>query len=1308
MADLKDCVASLSTGGTGGAFGEATSVPITVTKIEILEAPCERLQKSLLQVDITLENRETAKETTAKLRLPLPNSCRVVQLDLETKDGVFVPATAVPKKKTKEIVYKEKEAGRSVGAGTQVGGSNVFEMELFPILPKVPTRCRVKVLATMSSVGEGGAASLEKDLKARLSPLLLAESNIESGFVYSRCASSSTTAATSAPNPTEPACVVMDCFGAKHFAIRVPPRMSSQTEMAAASSPGATPAAVSGTTSQDQPAVVSVFWDTSGSREDGAEKRLVELEKVLRKLKPTKSFLGFTLHTFDMEMKEHKAATNSAYHGVDSLLAVLRSLKYDGGTDVSKLPIHLAKVMARLSHDENDAATVVTRTALVFTDGLDVFGRTPDFAKYPLDGETTVHVIADESAQQNATVLRALTLANAARPGRLVKICIESTTTTAKQNTTQSAGAQSQMLERILQEGVSGIRAPQEARLHRITSNQSDEAFQLEYDDGFRCFPDHRLAFHDIPLEHEDVIIAGIVGDEVTEATVEVRGRDGALETFTLQFTKEPASTASSFFTGAFSFGKDLLGYLYAETQYQCIQKDALRSGLNLSKIQEELAVRYCFCSPEASLLLLHTEAQFRENDVPPPLSHPIRAEWEERQASGKNSPKNKNKPPKSIFEADSDTSDSEDDKVSSKNELGTLKRVEVYEKTVGALVTRLHDFIGGEMAERTRVKRKGQRKNTRGRGGKKGGGKGGGGDGLFLMSASAPAPRMMRMAAAAPQGAMRGFAPDAREVVEDEEEDAMEFGLEGCEAPMMMMESVNSVMTDALPASAALLGGGAPPAPAAPATWGGRSRGVPAGLKSAGAAEQEGATAPGVSAAGPAVTASTDPELYEAQLRSVLPEIQKQTQPTDVQEELPMQATAVYFQLKEVNKRSPSFFLSCARQLRDRGFIQDGIRVASNCLELSLEEPQLLRTVAYYLLSVNSEAGNNLAITIFDHVAEICPVEPQSFLDMALARLRLLFIFRDGKKKSLDDEINAGSNLALSQALRVVTHNWAGRFTEVEWPALILMQFIREEVQLRDTNLTPTLYPPLFMEKCKPPLNDFQLLFPTPEKWKECNLCVWLAWDTDKTDLDLHVIEPTGEEVYYGNRESAMGGYLSRDFTQGYGPEVYLLKNPGYKPPADDLSQIAPKVYRSVSEEIEARVREGTTGNQGRSLLSTMTGGLFGGRGGRGGTTTANRGDGRGGTTASAEEEKKATNSAEPPSSAITFKVRVKYYGSHQDSPLTGATSCVIWALCRLPDQSVKVEFFTARLSNHKQVQDVMEIRYDKDGKYEGIAPLV
>lgn len=58
-----------------------------------------------------------------------------------------------------------------------------------------------------------------------------------------------------------------------------------------------------------------------------------------------------------------------------------------------------------------------------------------------------------------------------------------------------------------------------------------------------------------------------------------------------------------------------------------------------------------------------------------------------------------------------------------------------------------------------------------------------------------------------------------------------------------------------------------------------------------------------------------------------------------------------------------------------------------------------------------------------------------------------------------------------------------------------------------------------------------------------EADLIVVVSWNINNTDIDLHVIEPTGEKCYYRNRNTEIGGRLSIDVTRGYGPEMYVLK---------------------------------------------------------------------------------------------------------------------------------------------------------------------
>jgi len=56
--------------------------------------------------------------------------------------------------------------------------------------------------------------------------------------------------------------------------------------------------------------------------------------------------------------------------------------------------------------------------------------------------------------------------------------------------------------------------------------------------------------------------------------------------------------------------------------------------------------------------------------------------------------------------------------------------------------------------------------------------------------------------------------------------------------------------------------------------------------------------------------------------------------------------------------------------------------------------------------------------------------------------------------------------------------------------------------------------------------------------------LRILLSWDTDGTDLDLHVITPGGQHAWYGQRVID-GGSIDVDVTDGYGPEIFASAAP-------------------------------------------------------------------------------------------------------------------------------------------------------------------
>ena len=59
-----------------------------------------------------------------------------------------------------------------------------------------------------------------------------------------------------------------------------------------------------------------------------------------------------------------------------------------------------------------------------------------------------------------------------------------------------------------------------------------------------------------------------------------------------------------------------------------------------------------------------------------------------------------------------------------------------------------------------------------------------------------------------------------------------------------------------------------------------------------------------------------------------------------------------------------------------------------------------------------------------------------------------------------------------------------------------------------------------------------------------DSDLRIVIDWSTDDTDLDLWVDQPNGERAIYNHPRTIIGGRLSNDMTNGYGPEEYWLRN--------------------------------------------------------------------------------------------------------------------------------------------------------------------
>ncbi|MDZ4746271.1 MAG: VIT domain-containing protein [bacterium] len=208
------------------------------------------------------------------------------------------------------------------------------------------------------------------------------------------------------------------------------------------------------------------------------------------------------------------------------------------------------------------------------------------------------------------------------------------------------------------------------------------------------------------------------------------------------------------------------------------------------------------------------------------------------------------------------------------------------------------------------------------------------------------------------------------------------------------------------------------------------------------------------------------------------------------------------YLALRERMGETPGFYVDVSDILRDKGLKKEALRVLSNMAEIASEDPRLLRVLGQRLMQLGESA---FAVTVFEDVRRMRGEEPQSFRDLGLA-------YAQAKKYQL----------AVDNLYQVVTRTWDTRFPEVELIAVNELNRVLNEagatVSRKDI--------------------DNRLIKSMP-----VDMRVVLSWDADDCDMDLWVIDPRGEKCFYSNRDTEVGGHLSRDLTGGYGPEEFLLK---------------------------------------------------------------------------------------------------------------------------------------------------------------------
>lgn len=213
----------------------------------------------------------------------------------------------------------------------------------------------------------------------------------------------------------------------------------------------------------------------------------------------------------------------------------------------------------------------------------------------------------------------------------------------------------------------------------------------------------------------------------------------------------------------------------------------------------------------------------------------------------------------------------------------------------------------------------------------------------------------------------------------------------------------------------------------------------------------------------------------------------------------------AVYMKLKEKYGESPGFYMDCSDWFAGKGDKPLAVQILSNLAELELENRSLLRMLGYKLRYMGELAR---AKFIFETVKNLFPEEPQSYRDLALAL----------------DELGEAQK-AFDMYRKVLELPASGRFTGVEQIVLVELNRLVSRSRAAGVKLDTGGLDPAFLQPV------------------EADLRVVINWDTDASDMDLWVTDITGEKCFYSHQLTTHGGHLSRDVTQGYGPEEYLVR---------------------------------------------------------------------------------------------------------------------------------------------------------------------
>jgi hypothetical protein len=187
-------------------------------------------------------------------------------------------------------------------------------------------------------------------------------------------------------------------------------------------------------------------------------------------------------------------------------------------------------------------------------------------------------------------------------------------------------------------------------------------------------------------------------------------------------------------------------------------------------------------------------------------------------------------------------------------------------------------------------------------------------------------------------------------------------------------------------------------------------------------------------------------------------------------------------------------------------------LKILSNLIEKNPGDLDLQRDIAF---SAMEWGLRDQIYSLWQNILKSRPYEPQAYL--ALAQIYTA---------------TQNYELAFAYYETAMAIDWGGRYGDFNTiVAYDYINFIEKSLNQAFLKTNESY----FKQKLESLKEEYE--------YQPADIVVILTWNTDNTDIDLHIIEPTGEECSYQHTKTQIGGMITKDATDGFGPEMYVLE---------------------------------------------------------------------------------------------------------------------------------------------------------------------